>query len=396
MPDHTPDADPAEARLALLRLVACGGPAAPRRRLLEHIPDPRAAIADAAACRDCGLSSAQLGALRGPAPDTLRHARDWLQAPRHHLIGWHDPDYPPLLRRSPAPPLALFVAGDPALLWHPAVAVVGSRAPTPGGRDNAAAFARALVGSGLAVASGLAAGIDTAAHAATLAAGGHTVAVLGTGPDIAYPRGNRELHARIATAGALVSEHLPGTGPRKEHFPSRNRILAGIALGTLVIEAAERSGALITARLAAESGREVFALPGSIHNPLARGCHRLIRDGAALVENAQQVTEALAPVAEALAGALRRRLAAPIAGDGEHGAPARVAPERAAQAQRLGATRDDADYQRLWNALGFDPTGMDELVQRSRLTTAQVSSMLLLMELEGRVAAHHGRYTRSR
>ncbi|MEG3192504.1 DNA-processing protein DprA, partial [Lysobacter sp. D1-1-M9] len=137
MPDHTPDADPAEARLALLRLVACGGPAAPRRRLLEHIPDPRAAIADAAACRDCGLSSAQLGALRGPAPDTLRHARDWLQAPRHHLIGWHDPDYPPLLRRSPAPPLALFVAGDPALLWHPAVAVVGSRAPTPGGRDNA-------------------------------------------------------------------------------------------------------------------------------------------------------------------------------------------------------------------------------------------------------------------
>ncbi|MEG3193477.1 DNA-processing protein DprA, partial [Lysobacter sp. D1-1-M9] len=261
---------------------------------------------------------------------------------------------------------------------------------------NAAAFARALVGSGLAVASGLAAGIDTAAHAATLAAGGHTVAVLGTGPDIAYPRGNRELHARIATAGALVSEHLPGTGPRKEHFPSRNRILAGIALGTLVIEAAERSGALITARLAAESGREVFALPGSIHNPLARGCHRLIRDGAALVENAQQVTEALAPVAEALAGALRRRLAAPIAGDGEHGAPARVAPERAAQAQRLGATRDDADYQRLWNALGFDPTGMDELVQRSRLTTAQVSSMLLLMELEGRVAAHHGRYTRSR
>ncbi|MBW3549698.1 MAG: DNA-processing protein DprA [Proteobacteria bacterium] len=396
MPDHTPDADPAEARLALLRLVACGGPAAPRRRLLEHIPDPRAAIADAAACRDCGLSRAQLGALRGPAPDTLRHARDWLQAPRHHLIGWHDPDYPPLLRRSPAPPLALFVAGDPALLWHPAVAVVGSRAPTPGGRDNAAAFARALVNSGLAVASGLAAGIDTAAHAATLAAGGHTVAVLGTGPDIAYPRGNRELHARIAAAGALVSEHLPGTGPRKEHFPSRNRILAGLALGTLVIEAAERSGALITARLAAEAGREVFALPGSIHNPLARGCHRLIRDGATLVENAPQVIEALAPVAEALAGALRRRLAAPIAGDGEHDAPARMAPERAAQAQRLGTTRDAADYQRLWNALGFDPTGMDELVQRSRLTTAQVSSMLLLMELEGRVAAQHGRYTRSR
>jgi DNA processing protein len=188
----------------------------------------------------------------------------------------------------------------------------------------------------------------------------------------------------------VVSEHLPGTPPQKAHFPSRNRILAGLALGTLVVEAAWRSGALITARLAAEAGREVMALPGSIQNPMARGCHRLIRDGAALVETPAEVLALLAPAAADLAEALRGRLAAPTPG---RRAQPPAQPEAAAPA-RAGSAGDDADHQRLWQALGHDPTDMDALVSRTGLTAAELSSMLLVMELEGRVANEHGRYSR--
>lgn len=382
---------------ALLLLVAAGGSSATRKRLIEQAGSPAMALAaDGGLWRSAGLSETQIAALRRPAHDELARAEAWLAEPDHHLIGWHDADYPPPLRRSPNPPLALFVAGDPALLWHPSVAVVGSRSPTPGGRDNAADFARALAQAGLAVGSGLAAGVDTAAHEAVLSADGLTLAVLGTGPDVAYPPGNAGLHARIAERGALVSEHLPGTRARREHFPSRNRILAGLTLGTLVIEAAERSGALITARLAAEAGREVFALPGSIHNPLARGCHRLIRDGAALVESAQEVVAALAPQAAALARDLRLHLDAPT--PSSHPDVTRDAHDggRRLNGVHRQPVHDDPDYQRLWAALGHDPTGMDQLVERTGLTTAALSSMLLLMELEGRVAAQHGRYFRNR
>jgi DNA processing protein len=380
---------------ALLTLIACSGASAPRRRLLEACPDPSAALAAGPATwRACGLSPAQAVALHGPDTAVLGHAQAWLDDPNHHLLGWHDPDYPPLLRRIENPPLALFVAGEPARLWHPAVAVVGSRSPTPGGRDNAATFARAFAKAGLAVASGMAAGIDTHAHLATLDLGGLTLAVLGTGPDVPYPRSNAHLLARIATEGAVVSEHLPGTGPLREHFPSRNRILAGLALGTVVVEAAHRSGALITARLAAEAGREVFALPGSIHNPLARGCHRLIRDGAALVESPAEVIDTLAPMAVQLAADLRHRLVAPITGS----PVATMARPDAARTPRGGPGHraDDPDYQNLWKALGHDPTDMDQLAERTGLTPADLSSMLLLMELEGRVAIQHGRYFRNR
>ncbi|NZA25831.1 DNA-protecting protein DprA, partial [Luteimonas sp. SJ-92] len=325
---------------------------------------------------------AQVRALDG-GTDADARSRDWLARPGHHLLGWHDPDYPPLLRAAPSPPLALFVAGDPMLLWHPAVAVVGSRSPSAGGRDNARAFAHALAASGLGVTSGLALGIDTAAHLAALAAGGPTVAVLGSGIDRPYPRTNAALHARIAEAGAVVSEHPPGTGALREHFPSRNRIIAGLSLGTLVVEAAQRSGALITARQAAEAGREVFAVPGSIHNPVARGCHRLIRDGAALVERADEVIAALAPLAAELGQALRRRLDAPSSVSGAPARSPRAAPDA-----------DDPDYYRLWQALGHDPTGMDPLVERTGLTIARLSSMLLVMELEGWIVAEHGRYSR--
>ncbi|HET6434567.1 MAG TPA: DNA-processing protein DprA [Xanthomonadaceae bacterium] len=373
-----------EATDALLRLVLAGGGVAARRALLEtHGGAVAALAAGTCAWRAAGLGAEQVAALRTPDAAALARGRAWLQAAGHHLIGWTDPDYPPLLRRGANPPVALFVAGEPARLWHPQLAVVGSRAASAGGLDNARAFAAALAAAGFGIASGMAAGIDTAAHEATLAAGGLTIAVLGTGPDVPYPRANRALHARIADSGAVVSEYPPGTRALKEYFPNRNRILAGLSLGTLVVEAALRSGALITARQAADAGREVFAVPGSIHNPVARGCHRLLREGAALVEDAGEVIAALAPLAGELGAALRARLA---------GAPAPpVATGSAAVADPV-----DPDHQRLWRALGHDPTGMDQLAERTGLTPAELSSMLLLMELEGRVVHAHGRYSRKR
>lgn len=364
----------------LLRLLLSGAPASALRRLLDTHGSAEASCR--AGQRDWsshGLDADACNAIRAPEPDALARGERWLDAATHHLLGWRDDAYPPLLRRIASPPAMLFVAGDPGLLWRPSVAVVGSRAATAGGCANAGLFARALARAGLCVASGLAAGIDAAAHQAALDVAGPTVAILGTGPDIAYPARHRLLLERIAAEGAVISEHPPGTGPLRQHFPSRNRILAGLSLGTLVVEAAEKSGALITARLAAEMGREVFAVPGSIHNPMARGCHRLLREGAQLVESPGEVLEAMAPLVVDLARALRGELEL---------LPA--APAGVAQA----APPDSGEYNRLWQALGHDPTGMDDLVVRTGLTAAALSSMLLALELEGRIAAEHGRYAR--
>ena len=372
--DHHDDHDPHDA---LLRLLATGGPAEPRRRLLESIGDPRRALdAGVATWRANGLAPDQVAALCRPDHAALDRAKTWLSASTgRHLLGCTDPDYPELLRRMPGAPIALFVAGDPARLWHPAVAVVGSRAPTAGGREHASEFARAFA----------------AAHHGALEAGGLTVAVLGTGPDVAYPEGNAGLLERIAREGAVVTEHFPGTRGLREHFPSRNRIIAGLSLGTLVVEAAYRSGALITARLAADAGREVMALPGSIRNPMARGCHRLIRDGAALVERPREVIDAVASAAAALADALRGRLAGPIQGT----VTGVVERDNGAVRDTLPAgVEKSPDYKRLWRELGHDPMDMDGLVSRTGLTAAELASMLLVMELEGRVVSQHGRYTR--
>ncbi|MEL1263102.1 DNA-processing protein DprA [Pseudoxanthomonas putridarboris] len=373
---------PTDDPTALATLVLAGGATAPRRLLLDRHGTPGAVLAaGTAAWRAAGLDDRQAQALRRPDAEVLQRTLDWLRAPDHHLLGWHDPDYPATLRTTGSPPLALFVDGDPGLLWHPAIAVVGSRSPTAGGRENAQAFARALAASGISVVSGLAAGIDAAAHEAALSvAGGITVAVVGTGPDVAYPPSHAALRDRIAAQGAVVSEHVPGTLALRSHFPSRNRILAGLALGTLVVEAAERSGALITARQAGEAGREVFAVPGSIHNPLARGCHRLIREGAGLVESAQEVIAAIGPLAGELAQALRQRL-----GETESAAISALPATPGAL---------PPDYYPLWEALGHDPTGMDQLVARTGLTAAELSSMLLIMELDGLVTVDHGRYQR--
>lgn len=367
---------------ALLRLVLAGGRIGPRRALLEaHAFDADAvAAAGHAAWSAAGLDARQVQRLRGRDADTRAiEARTlrWLEGPGHHLVGWGDADYPPLLRHIASPPLALFVAGEPGRLWHPQLAIVGSRGASAGGIDNARLFARVLAEAGIAITSGLAAGIDAAAHAAALEApGGLTLAVLGTGPDIAYPVAHTGLHAAIAERGAVISEHPPGTRPLRRHFPARNRIVAGMSLATLVVEAAERSGALISARMAAEYGREVFALPGSIHNPLARGCHQLLREGAQLAERPEDLLEALGLAAAQLAPGLRERLGNPISCpvEGDNG------------------TRDDP--QKLWRALGHDPIPMDLLVERTGLTVAELSPMLLALELQGRLSVEHGRYTR--
>ena len=364
----------------LLRLLLSGAPASALRRLLDTHGSAEASCR--AGQRDWtshGLDADACNAIRSPDAGALARGERWLDAASHHLVGWRDDAYPPLLRRIASPPAMLFVAGDPGLLWQPAIAVVGSRAATAGGRSNAGLFATALSRAGLCVASGLAAGIDAAAHQAALDAKGSTVAVLGTGPDVAYPVSHRPLLERVATAGAVISEHPPGTGPLRQHFPSRNRILAGLSLGTLVVEAADKSGALITARLAADMGREVFAVPGSIHNPMARGCHRLLREGAQLVESPAEVLDALAPLVVDLARALRGQL--------------ELLPKASGPVSDA-IKSEDPDYNRLWQALGHDPTGMDDLVARTGLTAAALSSMLLALELDGRIATEHGRYAR--
>lgn len=314
--------------------------------------------------RDAALEAELREALRAPAWDAVEHDLSWAGDGRT-IITRDDPRYPPLLAQvHDAPPL-LYVHGNVDALVQPQLAMVGSRNPTPLGEETAQQFARVLAGAGLTITSGLALGIDGAAHRGALAARGQTIAVFGTGPDRIYPARHRDLaHAIVDGGGALVSEYPPGTPPLPGHFPRRNRIISGLSLGTLVVEAALRSGSLLTARSAAEQGREVFAIPGSIHNPLARGCHRLIRDGAKLVETAQDVLEELAPQLRAV-----------------------LAQESAPLVSEFNF---DADYRRLLDCLDFAPTAVDILVERSGLTADAVSSMLLLLELEGYVASATG------
>ncbi|MEO6799807.1 MAG: DNA-processing protein DprA [Rhodanobacter sp.] len=314
------------------------------------------------------------------APDEKLLLADlaWLAEPGHGLLRCTEPDFPPQLEHVPQPPSALFVVGDASLLLYPQVAIVGARAASAGGKIHAQAFARELAEAGFAITSGMADGIDGAAHTAALDAGAKTLAVLGTGPDRVYPRKHHALARRIAAHGVLVSEFPPGTAARPDHFPRRNRIICGLALGTVVIEAGVRSGSLITARLAAEQGREVFALPGSIHNPLARGCHRLIRDGARLVEDASEIIEILAPLAHRLGIELAARLDCEKLGPSAGPTSGTAIPHRE-------ATSSDPDYRRLLKELAHEPATMDELLQRTGLSAAPLSSMLLMLELEARI-----------
>ncbi|MEI7035354.1 DNA-processing protein DprA [Fulvimonas yonginensis] len=369
------DEDDLRAWLVLLRTPGLG-PAQLRERLAARAGDIRAVLEELRCAPGAGTAARAWLA----RPDAARLEADhaWLALPGHRLLRCTEADFPPLLEHIAQPPAALFVAGEAGLLLHPQVAVVGARGATAGGLAQARRFAAALGQAGFLVTSGMADGIDGAAHLAALEAGAATVAVVGTGPDRVYPRKHAALARRIGARGALVSEFPPGTPARADHFPRRNRLIAGLSLGTLVIEAGLKSGSLITARLAGEQGREVFALPGSVHNPLARGCHRLIRDGARLVEEPDEIVEALAPAARALG----LELAARLDGAGARGGPAAQAPQ-------------DPEHRRLHEALGHDPATLDELVARTGLAPAALASMLLVLELEGRVEGLPGnRYQR--
>ncbi len=337
------------------------------RRLLERFGNASEVLAHARSLKAIdGLPAAALERLRQPDWQAVDRDLAWAAGERNHLITQHDPAYPQLLNEIHDPPPVLYVHGDPAVLGMLALAVVGSRNPTAGGLQTSRDFAAHLAGAGLVITSGLALGIDAAAHLGALDAGGITVAVTGTGLDRVYPARHRELAYRIAGQGALVSEFPPGVTALPANFPRRNRIISGLSLGTLVVEAAPKSGSLITARAALEQGREVFAIPGSIHNPLARGCHTLIRQGAKLVETAEHILEELGPLA-----------ATGMADDTETAAPETV-------------LELDSEYLRLLECMGYEPVAVDQLVARSGLTAEQVSSMLLLLELEDHVVSAPG------
>ena len=368
---------------SLLILIRYADSSAAVRSLFDKFANAQAILsAGRHAWRAAGISEKACVHILLPDRARLEADLEWCDYAEHHVVPWHSPDYPALLRQAENPPPALFVMGNVDLLWHPQIAVVGSRHPGAGGKENARAFARSFVQGGWCVTSGLAEGIDTCAHHGALEADcgmqGATIAVVATGLDLVYPEKNRVLMQAISKAGAVVSEHPPGTPPLREHFPSRNRIIAGLSLGCLVVEAAERSGALITARLAGEIGREVFAIPGSIHNPMTRGCHKLIRQGAVLIEKPEQLIDALQPVAVSLAEALRARLEL-------------VTPDMKAQRNN----RAKSPSGPVWKALGYDWVNMDQLVERTGLTTLELSSMLLIMELEGNITVADGRYTRN-
>ena len=314
-----------------------------------------------------GLADEKCAAIVSPDARSVDDALAWLDEEAHQVITFGDADYPDLLSRIPGPPLLLYVNGNVEALHLPSLAIIGSRNPTGGGVRNAVEFSRHLAGRGFTIASGLAQGIDSAAHRGALEAGGLTVAFLGHGIDRVYPAANRDLAHAISAQGALLSEYPLGARPERWHFPERNRLISGLSLGTLVIEAARRSGSLITARLAADQGREVFALPGSIHNPLARGCHALIRQGAKLVETADDIISELAPLTGHMAQSPGDRTA-----------------------DELPAAELDEDYADLRRLLGHDPLSIDELVQQSSLTIEQLSSMLLILELHGEVESLSG------
>lgn len=343
------------------------------RKLLAALGSPQAVFAAGPQAWAALVSPREARALAQPPEgldEQVRLTLDWLAAappqphgdPSRQVLSLADPAYPPALLQADDPPLLLFAQGRLALLQSPAVALVGSRNPTAQGRDNAHAFAQALSQAGVTVVSGLALGIDGAAHEGALAAGtGSTIAVVGTGLDRVYPKQHLALAHRLAHEGLLLSEFALGTPPLPANFPKRNRIVAGLTRGTLVVEAAVQSGSLITARLALEMGREVMAIPGSIHAPQSRGCHALIRQGAKLVETARDVLEELrlAPPSLALPGA-----------------PAHPAADADA----------DPNADPILAAMGHDPVSQEALSARTGLGPAELGARLLTLELLGEVA----------
>ncbi len=365
--------------LALNRVKGFG----PKRilALLEKFESPKHIFnASPAELKHAGLTSTVINQIKN-ADRQVEEDVGWIDAhSRHHIVTLHDRRYPFLLKELNDPPILLYVNGDPELLSKPQLSIIGSRAATPGGLEIAREFAQALALAGLVVTSGLALGIDAAAHQGALAASGKTIAILGTGPDRIYPARHLKLAEQIVETGAIVSEFVPGAMPRKENFPRRNRVISGLALGALVVEAAKQSGSLITARFALEQGKEVFAVPGSIHNPQSKGCHALIREGAKLVESVEDIIEDLGPLYEASISdqsTILTNASSVITSSVDTSAPLQ------------------GEQNRLLESLGYDPITVNEIVERTGLTASDVSSILLALELEGYVESQAGgRYVR--
>ncbi|MGJ8618727.1 MAG: DNA-processing protein DprA [Methylophilaceae bacterium] len=299
---------------------------------------------------------------QGVQPEAVEATLQWLEKDNAHVITLGDTHYPQQLLQTSSPPVILYAIGNLTLLNQPAIAVVGSRNATQQGEKNAESFSRDLCDQGFCIISGMALGIDGAAHRGALKSNGATIAVVGTGLDIVYPAKHRELAHQIASHGLILSEFPLGTPSKAQNFPRRNRIISGLSLGCLVIEANKDSGSMITARLAAEQGREVFAVPGSIHSPVSKGCHQLIKQGAKLVESSADIIEELKNVIPA------HSPIGPVTQKGQ-------------------STPESSSILAL---MGFDPISFEPLLDASGLTTETLSSMLMLLELEGKVAALAG------
>lgn len=347
------------AWVRLTRIPGIGGAA--QRSLLKRFGSPEAVFQTDVVGLSEVVPQRFAQALRShDCAQDIDAALRWAEQPGNSILTLADAEYPSRLLETADPPTLLYAKGNVGLLNSPGVAIVGSRNPTPQGSRDAESFAGALADAGVTVISGLAAGIDAAAHRGGLKGRGSTVAVVGTGADRVYPASNHDLAQRLASDGLLVSEFPLGTPAIGSNFPRRNRIISGLSIGVLVVEAAMRSGSLITARLAAEQGRDVFAMPGSIHSPLSKGCHRLIKEGAKLVESAEDVLSELGL-----------------------GAPSES------------ADTSDPEPDSLLGALGFDPCDIDTIAERSGLTPELLSAMLLQLELDGQVAKlPGGRYQR--
>lgn len=352
--------------------------------LLEVFDNPSVILdAGRSAWKEAGLSEKMIENLSAPDWDKVDADLKWLEQENTNILTLDDECYPPMLKNIPDAPPVLYTLGQAEILKLPQLAIVGSRNPTHSGKDIAHDFAAYLTSMGLSITSGMAMGIDAAAHQGALdsmkkspAGHGFTVAVAGTGLDRVYPAKHRDLAHNIAENGVLVSEYAPGTPPLPGNFPRRNRIISGLSMGVLVVEAAVQSGSLITARLAVEQGREVFAVPGSIHHPLAKGCHVLIRQGAKLVETAQHILEELGGFVEML----------------NENDPATGLNKESGQSETDSVFHVDDEYKEVLKCIGFEPTSVDKVVERSGLTADAVCSMLLVLELQGYVTALSGGY----
>ena len=312
--------------------------------------------------REIGFNDAQISTLKNPPTSDIDKTLDWLNSSEnHHLLTLADPDYPELLKQTHDAPPVLYAIGKKHLINTPQIAIVGSRNCTPGGANTAHDFASYLSRSGLTICSGMALGIDKHAHQGALDASRHTIAVIGTGIDRIYPSKNKQLAYAIAEKGLIISEFALGTAPHFANFPKRNRIISGLSLATLVVEATKKSGSLITARCSLELGREVFAIPGSIHNPQAKGCHHLIRQGAKLVDQAADIIDDIGSLLGFVAQQIEQ------------------------QAHSDENSKLDESYQDLLQIIGYDPVSLEVLVERSGLTIEQLSSMLLILELNDQI-----------